>query len=79
MDVFASVMGSGRGTFGATSLLLPPVAYGGPATPGTSPGAGTVVATSKNATATVTVGGTVTYTDTIKNCTFLWRAVEAPN
>jgi hypothetical protein len=81
MDVFASVMGSGRGTVGATSLLLPPVASGGPATPppGTSPGAGTVVATSNNATATVTVGGTVTYTDTIKNCTFLWQAVEAPN
>lgn len=79
MDVFASVMGSGRGTLGATSQLLPPVANGGPATPGISPGAGTVVATSNNATATVTVGGTITYTDTIKNCTFLWQAVEAPN
>jgi hypothetical protein len=79
MDVFASAMGSGRGAVGATSLLLPPVAYGGPATPGITPGTGTVVATSNNATATVTVGGTVTYTDTTKNCMFLWQAVEAPN
>ena len=76
MDAFAG----GGATLGGTSLLLYPVTYAGPG-PGTTFGGGatTMVATSQNATATVTVGGAVTYDDTTTACTFLWQATEAPN
>jgi hypothetical protein len=75
MDAFGSFTG---GPIGIQSFLSGPVSIYDPAfSPNPQGGVFTALASSKGATASITVGG---YVDAgSSTCRFLWQAVEAPN
>jgi len=76
MDVFISPPIS-RGVVGGQSLSPPvPLAWDGPY--GATMGGLTAIATSNDATATLTMGAQATNTPT-PTCKYLWQAVEVPN